>query len=179
MANKIDPMEHTALKSITLVKSVCELFVTELPTGTGQIMIGLERELVGSFEFVDKSGGFSISAKLDVTGYVPDSDKKVFDANCEIIAKYDVVSEIQIPKDELIKSLDNFTKQFYPFSRSIVVDQMAKMGIYGLDAPWDMSDQLISSEQVEAVKLSPDKKKAARKKVAKKKVAKKKINTKL
>ena len=174
MANKTDPVEHSALKSITLVKSMCELFVTELPTGTGQIVIGLERELVGNFNFVDKSNDFSISAKLDVTGYLPDSDEKVFTTNCEIIAKYDVVSEIQIPRDELNRSMDSFTKQLYPFTRNIVVDQMAKMGINGLDAPWDMSTQLILSEQMEAVKLSPAKKKAAKKKAAKKKAAKKK-----
>jgi len=164
MANKINPIEYSALKSIALIKSVCELFVTELPEGAGQIVIGLEREVVGSFDFVDKGDDFSILVKLDVTGYVPDSDEKVFDANCRVVAKYGVVGEAQIPRDELKKSMDSFSAQIYPFVRSIVVDQMAKMGINGLDAPWDMSAQFVAMKETKAAKVSSAKKKAVKKK---------------
>lgn len=169
MANKIEYIEKTTLISIVLIKSSCELFVNEPTSGSGRIVISLETDTDDGLNIAVNRSNFSIKIKLDATMYSPDNDEKVFNAFCILNAKYNTIGDIQIEKNGIENSISCYIKQLYPTARNIIVENMAKMGINGIDAPWDMSIQISEMEHTRK-KLASIKKKAVKKKAVKKKL---------
>lgn len=142
------------LKSVKLIKSLCEIFTEDSPSGYYNYSsnIKIDKESLDKESYVKATITTNISAKDNET------HDEVFIIECITIARFHIEQEYnKFLKNENIALF--LGRQIYPFIRSHITELLSNGGYKNIELPWEISFGLQDTKETKTTKKKTVKKK--------------------